>query len=270
MHNTIVEEIQKCPMVKNIPTGISRLLSIVSNEDLDIDELIAYIHKFPVICTRIIMVANSAWAAPKTEILDIKRACLQLGIKMVKSITIALLVSQQFNTQKCKGFSEKEYWLSSLIVSELMLKMEKNVHLEAASSAAHLVGLIHNIGLLVIAELHPDKFSKAVLLANNTEQTFSQSLIDVIGISYLQASAIILSSWSLPKEIAETYSKSMQKTHYHDLFFKALALKKLLKLNTLPYEIIEEVDKTTEELELLNSITQQTEIIENLCNLYCN
>lgn len=179
MSENILQALKDCPMVKNIPTGISSLLKIISQEDVDINKLIPLLEQFPVVCVRLILAANSAWAAPKTEITDVKRASIQLGLKTVKSITIALLVSHQFNTQKCKSFDERAFWINALIAADLMhLQESKQPYKTQQPATAHLIGLVHNLGILAIAEIAADKFSRARLIANNTKTSFSKALED--------------------------------------------------------------------------------------------
>ncbi len=254
-------------MVKNIPSGISLLLEEITKQDTDIDVLISLLEKFPVVCVRIIMVANSAWAAPKTEITNVKRACMQLGLKMVKSISIALLVSQQFNSQNCKGFNEKTFWLSSLVMADLMNALQKSEQQEDTEGAtAHLIGLIHNMGILAIAEVVPEKMSQAILLSNNTELTFSAALVKTIGISYLEVTYLILKNWGLPKHLSHSFSGEQEESPYCGLVVNALHLKNSLDLTAKPFQL---VDEKAEPTQTIDAIIDNYSTYDELCGLYC-
>ncbi len=266
MSDDIIQAINECPMVKNIPSGISLLLEELTREDTDIDKLIVLLEKFPVVCVRIIMVANSAWAAPKTEITNLKRACMQLGLTMIKSISIALLVSQQFNSQNCKGFNEKTFWLSSLVLADLMRALQQHTQKpDTEASTAHLIGLIHNMGILVIAEVAAEKMSQAILLSNNSDVGFSQALTNNIGISYLDATHLILKNWGLPYALSHSFG-SKDETPYTSLVQEAMALKNTVDLNANPFAFIDEIEESSP---ILTPILDNQGVYNELCGLYC-
>jgi len=267
MSNDFLEQIEACPMVKNIPTGISHLLKVLTEEDTDIDELIGLLNKFPVVCVRLILVANSAWAAPKVEITDVKRACMQLGLKMVKSISIALLVSQQFNAQKCKGFSERTFWLSSLVTADLMVLMQQSSdHKNTDSASAHLIGLIHNLGLLAIADIAPEKISQAILKSNNSDTSFRDALTQAIGVSYLQVTQMILTNWGLPNIINASFYLNVHSSPYCDLLGESIVKRNQLNLDVVPITLIDEAAEASSDL---NEIISNSSVYDELCGMYC-
>lgn len=263
----ILQAIKECPMVKNMPTGVSELLKELSKEDTEVEQLIRLLEKFPVVCIRLVMVANSAWAAPKTEITDVKRACMQIGLKMVKSISIALLVSQQFNANNCKGFSERKFWLSSLVTADLMQSLQKLTEPHNSEpSTAHLIGLIHNLGLLAIADIAPEKVSQALILSNNAEIGFSVALNKVLGISYLEATQIILQNWGLPETLSNSFYASNNESDYRAMLFDAIQTRNLLDLDVLPIEIIEENEQ---HVRLQKEVIEKSTVYDDLCGMYC-
>lgn len=267
MSQDIIQAITECPMVKNMPTGISALLKELTKPDIDIDELISHLEMFPVVCVRLVMVANSAWAAPKTEITDVKRACMQLGLNMVKSISIALLISQQFNTQNCKGFNEKTFWMASLVTADTMQLLQKKTKpADTDVSTAHLIGLIHNLGLLAIAEIAPEKLSQAFLISKNTEASFSHALHSVLGISYLDATQLILKNWGLPVHLSHSYCSSEHETSYNSLLLNAAQYRNQLDLESPPFKIM---DESQPESLVLDSIIEKSTYYTELCAVYC-
>lgn len=267
MSSDLLQAITECSMVKNIPTGISGLLAELTNEEADIDHLISLLEKFPVVCVRIVMVANSAWAAPKAEITDVKRACMQLGLKMVKSISIALLVSQQFNVQNCKGFSERKFWLGSLVTADLMQMLQKKSNLEQTdSSTAHLIGLIHNLGLLAIADIAPEKVSQAIIISDNSEVKFSDALVKTVGISYLEVTQVILYNWGLPNTLSHAFYDSPNQSIYRDILAASMVARNQLNINALPIDIVE----GSEQLQLIHEeIVSKSDVYDELCGMYC-
>ncbi len=253
-------------MVKNTPIGITSLLKTITQEDIGINDIITLLEQFPVVCVRLVLVANSAWASPKVEVTDVKHACVQLGLKTVKSISIALLVSQQFHIHNCKGFSECKFWIVALIAADLMyLQESKKPTKTSQPSTAHLIGLIHNIGLLAIAEVASEKFSRALFLASNTNTSFSHSLEKTIGLSHLEATQIILSNWGLPEVISNSYFSSVQKSPFYEPLQATLAIIAQLDLDQIPFKLKEDIECD----ELTQNIIDKSSDYDDLCSIYC-
>lgn len=266
MDQTLIQQLKNYTKIKNTPTGISELLILLSQNDLDIDELIEHLMRFPVISVRIVMVANSSWASPKVEITNVKQACLQLGLTMVKSMSIALLISQQFDTQKCRGFSEQNYWIPALVCADLMAINAKIYQLERGT--AYLVGLIHNISLLAIADLQPSKLNQAIILAGNTEMSLSKAIESTFEVSFLKATQVILELWNLPLSLTHAFVKSSLQSDYYELFIETQKDLNHINLYSSPISAMDK-DEIPDLSEALTSILNNAESYSNLCKMYC-
>lgn len=189
-----------------LPPGIPRLLRVLADEDIDYQKLELIIGQFPSITARLLFLANSAWAAPKIPVTSLKMACSRLGLKLVRSVSIALAVSSPFNPARCPAFNAECFWCTALLVADgavlLLSCAENNKQLDTPT--VHTAGLLHNLGLLWLADHKPEQTAKAFEAAADDEMTVKQSLQDIVGADYCQIGGCLGRAWSLPAILSET------------------------------------------------------------------
>jgi len=177
MNNTqkLQQEIEKTPDLPVLPPGISYLLKTLVNDDITYQQLAHEIEKFPSIAIKIVATANSAWASPILPITSLRDACSRIGLPLVRSISIALSVSQVFIPTRCPSFNAKTFWVSSLLTAEAAYLSAKD-STDICPDTARLAGLLHNIGLLWLADKKPLETSDA-MIKNSKKDSISLSQI---------------------------------------------------------------------------------------------
>ena len=171
----------------SLAKNIHVLMQALSEESLTYKQLAEVIKHYPVITTRIIFLANSPWSAPIAPINSIEQACSRLGISMVKSISIALSIASSFDTGKCKGFCMVRYWTTSMLVAEgaglLAAKLPNNPNHNELELTAQTSGVLHNLGLLWLANSLPLETSHAFeQIINDPLLTLSETLKQSTGV----------------------------------------------------------------------------------------
>ena len=157
------KELVKLPL---LPKNIHILMKALADENLSYPKLAEVILNYPDISARLIHLSNSAWSSPVAPITEIELACSRLGTSIVKSLCIALSVSSHFNPARCPEFNTERYWTTSLLVAEgaglLAAKIKSNTALAEQKNSAQTAGILHNIGLLWLAENLPNETTYAL------------------------------------------------------------------------------------------------------------
>ncbi len=145
------QEIERDSSLPVLPPNITQLLKVLTNNDIPYTQLATELEKFPSIAIKIVAIANSAWASPATPITTLRDSCSRIGVPLVRSIAIALSISNVFNPSRCSSFDPRVFWISALLTAEAAHLCAKNTP-EVCPDTARLVGLIHNMGLLWLAD----------------------------------------------------------------------------------------------------------------------
>lgn len=183
-----------------LPPGAPHLLKSLTDDSISFIELAGVIERYPTIAARLISLANSAWSSPVSEITSLENACSRLGFDVVRSASIALAVSAPFDTSRCPGFDAKFFWSSGLLAADgaaWLARFSKSTNIEPA--AARAAGLIHNLGLLLMADQLPKDVDEAIRLIQKEEgMHLSQALLYILGFDHCDAGRQLGIAWELP------------------------------------------------------------------------
>lgn len=185
--------------------GVSCLLESLSDGDIGFPSIARAIEQFPTIAGRLISVANSAWSAPVSTINSLDMACSRLGFGVVKSISIALVIASPFNPHRCPAFDAVLHWCSALVTADAAALLATASHSTAQldPSAARSAGLLHNLGLLWLADELPMETQQALLaVKEHPSLSLGQAFIGITGFSHTQAGGHLAQAWQLPAPLA--------------------------------------------------------------------
>ncbi len=203
-NNTLLkQEIENCTNLPVLPPGISHLLKALNNNDIHYIQLAEELENFPSIAVKIVAIANSAWALPESPITNLHDACTRIGLNIVRSVSIALSISQVFDPTRCSAFSSKTFWVSALLNAESACICAKdNPNIDPAT--ARFAGLLHNIGLLWLANKKPEETKTAILeTMTKSDYSLSESLKDKLDMDYHNVGEQLALSMELPEIIVQ-------------------------------------------------------------------
>lgn len=192
--------------IPNLPKQAHRLLLAFSNDAIEYRDLVKIIEDHPTIAARLIALANSAWASPATPVNSLERACVHLGLTIVRSVSIGLTLISPFNSSACPAFDIRRFWISSKLVADGAVLLASALPAQPQSSfmqTLHTGGLLHNIGLICLADLMPRETHLALLSVNSTpELPVKAALYQTIQTDFCEVGGLLAEAWGLPDDLA--------------------------------------------------------------------
>lgn len=199
--NLLKQQISQHPELPVLPPGIAPLLKALNDNDIHYRDLAKELEKFPSIAIKIVAIANSAWAAPDMPITNLPDACSRIGLNIVRSVSIALSISQVFDPTRCPAFDSKTYWTSALLNAEAAYLCAKE-NPEVCPDTARFAGLLHNIGLLWLANQKPEETASAILdVRDNPEHSLAAALTERLAMNYFSVGGQLAMVMELPEMI---------------------------------------------------------------------
>ena len=193
--------------------AVHRLIEALSDEDISERELASIIDKCPSLSGKIVGLANSAYFRRNNPISSLQDAIFLIGMRTVKSFAIASALLEPFSNDQCPAFRPGLFWLHDVLTAQAARELSKKAPKDLAlqPEETYLAGLLHNIGLLALAHLFPDKLNGLLdenekdseQLSSRTEMTF--------GANYQTVGAALLKHWHLPEsfiDIAKHYAST--------------------------------------------------------------
>jgi len=201
---SILEKIKGQTNLPSLPKNLNLLMRSLTDNNLNYKRLAMIIKQHPEIATRLIFLANSPWAAPTRPISSIEQACSILGISIVKSISFGISIASSFDARKCPAFNAEHYWTTSMLVAEgvslLASKLSKKPELDDFEQTAQTAGILHNLGLLWLADNFPAETNLALeKVATEPSLTVNEALLQYIETDYCEVGGWIGNQLTLPE-----------------------------------------------------------------------
>jgi HD-like signal output (HDOD) protein len=183
--------------VPSITPDASRLLFKIMDPDVDVPTLKTELHNVSSIVAKLIALANSAWSKPITPITDLDAAFMRLGLNVVRTVSLGLVVGKSLDTTRCQNFDPIRFWSSSMVCSDTSALLSGHFGIE--TNTARTIGLLHNLGLLLLADRYPEELN--VALSEATAGSLDELLESRCGFGYWDAGYRLLEHWGLPNII---------------------------------------------------------------------
>lgn len=192
---------EKIRALPSLPSVAVDLLAGIDREDVDIGQLARHISADQAIAARTLKVANSSFYGLQGRIHSIHEAIVVLGFRSVRSLVIS---TAAFSTlaalSPAGGYESRSFWRHSVgaavVARHLALLSGRN------PESAFTAGLLHDIGVLVLAACFPDFFrahwGRNAQLAEGFER-------EPGGVATLHAEAgsVLAAQWRLPAALVD-------------------------------------------------------------------
>ncbi len=197
----VASPLAKEPTLPVLSPGLPYLLTALGDEDIDMETLATAIRCFPSIAGRLIALANSAWVSPKRPVISLLDACALLGLRMVRCVSFALAVARPFDPSRCPGFNAERYWCTALLTAEGATLLSH--HLDTCHpDTAHTAGLLHNLGLMWLADAWPTQTAAALqAVAADPSLDLAAALRATTGSDYCVSGGQLSEAWRLPETL---------------------------------------------------------------------
>jgi putative nucleotidyltransferase with HDIG domain len=190
-----------------MPHVASLVVEKLSSPDTSPNEIHQIISKDQALAARVLRIANSPFYGYSRSITRLTDAIALMGFNNIRS----LVLTSVFNDfLKRSGLTEKLLWEHSLVCASISQRIAKSTRF-AKTEEAFLVGLMHDIGKVILNLRLPEKMSRIVQEVYNTQEaTFSELEEEVFGFTHSEVGRAIARKWNFAKEIEEAIGN-----HHH-------------------------------------------------------
>ena len=196
-----------------VPSSLTQVMNTLNQAEFDVEILVNLISDDPVIAAKVIELANSAfYNRANKPISDIKAAFMLLGQKGLSEGVINGFVAQMVPKAQIyfKNYG-KHLWSHSQTTGRLSQQLAIKYQINAEQ--AYLVGLLVNLGSMVIFQLMIDAFSSVCPDTQPNAQNIKRLVTD-----YGQRLTLdIAKLWNFPREILESLAVQNKISTEHEL-----------------------------------------------------
>lgn len=219
-----IDNCQKLGSLQSINRALSDLVHSEQSLNSQIAEII---RRDPSLAARLLRMVNSVYFGLSTQINNIEEAVFFLGLRQIRELSMATPVIEELEKLQPNGLPGlpwKDLWCHSIGTAIVTRDILAATSLQIDDDTDYLVGLLHNVGKVVIANAFPDELRILMTRVARTPAEFCQFEREVIGWDHARIGAHFLSRHKISDEIitAVLYHNSPDAAPKHQLFAAAV------------------------------------------------
>jgi putative nucleotidyltransferase with HDIG domain len=186
--------------LRPLPQAVSRLVELMEHETATLTEAESLLQSEPVLCGKVLQVANSAYYGMPREVSSIRQALILLGAHAVKGIALSVAAINSVRDGRAPTPQERDLWRHAITVAGYAQGIARACRLGTqAVEDAYIAGLLHDIGALLLLTRFPKQFSP--ILQAGDEPSVLQRERELFGYDHADIGAMIVEHWKLPERI---------------------------------------------------------------------
>lgn len=191
-----------------VPRVVRELITRFDREAVSIGEIAERIEADPVLCAKVLRLANSAYFSASRQIGTVDEALRLLGFVMVRNLVLGLGMAAMF--RKVEGMDLRQFWRHSLNTACAARWLANTC--DADADLAFTVGLMHGLGQLVMHLGAPQALRPLDRDCHPLDERRAAEELARLGYHHGDATAELALRWNFPREVAEALRAAVAPT----------------------------------------------------------
>jgi putative nucleotidyltransferase with HDIG domain len=197
--------------IKALPENTVQITRMTADPNCHSAQLLKMIEKDAALAGAIMKAVNSAFYSLPTKLTRLDRAIAYLGMKTVKEVAVSTCLSKMCKPVNFGSYSARDLWdhgiAVAIVARELTVRSNR-----FDSEEAFLVGVLHDIGLMLSTQSEPNKGTELLTRAELGEGSFAELEQEIFGFRHSELGASLAKRWGFP----ESHSAVIQFHHNPD------------------------------------------------------
>jgi putative nucleotidyltransferase with HDIG domain len=200
----VIGAIDRLPIV---PELYLELKEALKHDEVEARGLGAIIQKDIGMTAKILKLVNSSFFGLRRVISDAQEAVAYLGIDMVRTLVLSHSIFEQSRPFQTRHFDISDLWQHSMAVASGAKAIAEGEQLgRALAEEAFVGGMLHDVGILVLASNFHDTYDQVADLVISERVTVSTAEQEFFGVTHAEVGAYLLGLWGLPSPILNIVS----------------------------------------------------------------
>lgn len=225
----IKRRINACPKLASLQSVNRALKDLVRSEGSLNSQIAEVIRRDPSLSARLLRMVNSVYFGLSARVNNIEEAVFFLGLRQIRELSMATPVIEEMESlQKATSSTLpwKDLWTHSIATAILTREILASTPLQIDDDTDYLVGLLHNVGKVVMAYAFADELRTLMATPAPTPTAFCQLEREIIGWDHAEIGAHYIARHQLSEEIvfALHYHNQPDRAPRHRLFAAAVQI----------------------------------------------
>lgn len=184
----------------SLPAVVLRLNELLTGRLPSMGEVAELVSEDPALAAGVLKLVNSPIYPFRGKIDSLPRAVTLVGVRELRNLALSASVAKLFEGYDNALLTLERFWRHSLCVALLARGLAEAAQ-QREPDRFFAMGLLHDIGALILYRELPDQASAAIALAASARLPLIEAERQVIGFSHAELGAELMRHWSLPESI---------------------------------------------------------------------
>jgi HD-like signal output (HDOD) protein len=197
-------------LIGSATSAVARLLALLCNPEVSSDEIAALIETHPVLCARVLRVANSAYYGRHRAVATVKQAVLLMGLDAVRGVAAAACIDRATPRQTQTALLNIPALMSHSLATAVAAQSLGRMKCEPLAAEAFIAGVLHNLGVAAQACIDPSGIGAMIDARRAGSEHGIRALeVEHSVVGHEECIAVVLDAWQLPESLVAATS------HHH-------------------------------------------------------
>lgn len=201
MHSRTLVESDVEQFLPALPEALVGLDNAIENPEASFEDIAAIIESIPILSTRILKLANSAFYRYPIPVSNVPEALSVVGLSNIRNLSIALLLPEELKMGSGFPVKRESFWRYSVAVG-LCARLMAIECREANTERHFIAGFFHKIGRPLLSKIRPVEAGEVFQIVRKEEAQYSEALHTHYGLDESQIAAACLKNWGFPNNIS--------------------------------------------------------------------
>jgi len=189
-------QIEKIDTLPTVPGVLKKLLKVIENPKVSLNEIGSFITSDPVLTSRVLKLVNSPVYGFPGRISSVSQALILLGMNVVRGLLLGVSV---FEVMQKSMIGLWEHSIGTAITARIIAQQKGIPEPEEVSVAA----LLHDIGKVVLSLKFPDEYAGVVADAEKNGIFIFDAEKKYFQVNHAEAGSWIAQKWNFPRTLVE-------------------------------------------------------------------
>jgi HD-like signal output (HDOD) protein len=201
----IRSRIEHCPKLASLQVINRKLASLVNSEQSYNSQIAETIRHDPSLTARLLRMVNSVYFGLSAKVNNIEEAVLYLGLRQIRELSMATPVIEDMAKMSPTTIQLpwREMWQHSIGTAIMTREVLATTNLLVDDDTDYIVGLLHNVGKVVLATAWSKEFAEVVAGDHADADAVCAAEREAIGWDHAEIGAYYLERHQLAPEIVE-------------------------------------------------------------------
>ena len=200
----IRRRIDACPKLASLQVNNRALRDLVSSESSLTSQIAEIIRRDPSLSARLLRMVNSVYYGLSARVNSIEEAVFFLGLRQIRELSLATPVIEdiaRLQDSLATPLPWKDLWSHSMATAILTREILRATPMAVDDDTDYLIGLLHNVGKVVMAYAFPDELQELINMPADTAAGICAHERRLIGWDHAQIGSYYLARHSVSEEI---------------------------------------------------------------------